>query len=110
MQSTLNLLERALEVATMPEWSQRLHVHRNALRNARDSGHLSPVLAGNLALELNEDPAKWITLAVLEGEKASPAKEMLMKRMSKRAMLSLKQFYQGAKNRTFVAIPRVVGV
>ena len=81
MQTTLNLLERALEVAPMPEWAERLHVHRNALRNARTSGHLTPVLAGNLALELNEDPAKWITLAVLEGEKASPAKDKLLKRL-----------------------------
>lgn len=81
MQTTLNLLERALEVAPMPEWTERLHVHRNALRNARNSGHLTPVLAGNLALELNEDPAKWITLAVLEGEKASPAKDALLKRL-----------------------------
>lgn len=81
MQSTLHLLKRALNVATMPEWSRRLHIHRNALRNAEKSGHLTPVLAGNLALELNEDPAPWMALAVLEGEKASPAKEILVKRL-----------------------------
>lgn len=87
MQTTMNLLDRALKVAPMPEWAERLSVHRNALRNARDRGHLTPVLAGNLALELNEDPAKWITLAVLEGEKASPAKEMLLKRLKRSVML-----------------------
>lgn len=90
MQSTLNLLERALAVAPMPEWTERLKVHRNALRNAKTSGHLTPVLAGNLALELNEDPAKWITLAVLEGEKASPAKDMLLKRLKRSVMLYVK--------------------
>lgn len=81
MQTTMNLLEKALEVAPMPEWGPRLNVHRNALRNARERGHLTPVLAGNLALELDEDPAKWITLAVLEGEKASPAKDKLLRRL-----------------------------
>lgn len=85
MQSTLNLLERALQIRPMPEWTERLHVHRNALRNARNSGHLTPVLAGNLALELNEDPTPWMALAVLEGEKASPAKDMLMKRLGAQA-------------------------
>ena len=63
----------------------RLIVLRNALRNARNSGHLTPVLAGNLALELNEDPTPWMALAVLEGEKASPAKDMLMKRLGAQA-------------------------
>ena len=64
-------------------WAERLHVHRNALRNAKNAGHLSPVLAGNLAVELNENPARWITLAVIEGEKESPAKELLKKRLKK---------------------------
>lgn len=81
MQTTLNLLERALQVRPMPEWTERLHVHRNALRNAREAGHLTPILAGNLALELDEDPTKWITLAVLEGEKSSPAKDHLIRRI-----------------------------
>ena len=82
MQTTMNLLDTALKVAPMPEWAERLSVHRNALRNARDRGHLTPVLAGSLAIELNEDPAKWITLAVLEGEKESPAKDRLVKRLA----------------------------
>lgn len=84
MQTTMNLLERALAVRPMPEWTTRLSVHRNALRNARERGHLTPVLAGSLALELDEDPEKWITLAVLEGEKESPAKEKLLKRLARR--------------------------
>ena len=83
MQTTLNLLEKALKIAPMPVWAERLHVHRNALRNAKNAGHLSPVLAGNLAVELNETPARWITLAVIEGEKESPAKELLKKRLKK---------------------------
>jgi hypothetical protein len=84
MPNTLNLLERALLIAPMPVWTERLRVHRNALRNAKKAGHLTPVLAGNLALELNENPAQWITLAVIEGEKESPAKELLAKRLKNR--------------------------
>lgn len=84
MQSTLNLLEKALKIAPMPVWAERLQVHRNALRNAKNAGHLSPVIAGNLAVELNENPAQWITLAVIEGEKDSPAKELLKKRLRNR--------------------------
>lgn len=83
MQRTLDLLEKALQIAPMPEWCERLKVHRNALRNARESGHLTPVLAGNLAIQLDEDPERWITLAVIEGEKESPAKEQLRKALQK---------------------------
>lgn len=83
MQSTLNLLERALAIAPMPVWTEKLDVHRNALRNARNSGHLTPVLAGRLALELQENPQAWMATAVLEGEKDSPAKRALIKQLEK---------------------------
>ena len=83
MQSTLNLLERALAIAPMPVWTEKLDVHRNALRNARNSGHLTPVLAGRLALELQESPQDWMATAVLEGEKDSPAKRALIKQLEK---------------------------
>lgn len=82
MQRTLNLLEKALAIAPMPVWTEKLKVHRNALRNAKSSGHLTPVIAGSLAMELNEDPEHWMALAVVEGEKDSPAKEALAKRLA----------------------------
>lgn len=84
MQSTMNLLERALDRASASEWARRIGVHRNALTNARSAGHLTPVLAGSLALELGEDPRDWITQAVIEGEKDSPAKRALCKRLRHR--------------------------
>ncbi|TAH12282.1 MAG: hypothetical protein EAZ11_06640 [Curvibacter sp.] len=83
MQSTLNLLERALAIAPMPVWTEKLDVHRNALRNAKNSGHLTPVLAGRLAIELQENPQAWMATAVLEGEKDSPAKRALIKQLEK---------------------------
>ena len=84
MPTTLSLLDRALTVKSMPEWAETLHVHRNALRNARQAGHLTPVIAGNLAIELNEDPEPWMALAVIEGEKDSPAKQHLARRLANR--------------------------
>lgn len=83
MQTTLNLLDKALAIAPMPVWTDKLNVHRNVLRNARNSGHLPPVIAGLLAIELNEDPKGWMQAAVLEGEKDSPAKELLKRKLRK---------------------------
>lgn len=79
MQATMDLLARALDQQNATAWAKKLGFHRNAIHNAKSHGHLTPVIAGALAIELNEDPAKWITLAVIEGEKDSPAKARLIK-------------------------------
>lgn len=83
MQTTLNLLEKALQIAPMPVWTEKFKLTRNAISTAKSSGRLTPVLAGHFAIELHEDPQKWITQAVIEGEKASPAKEQLIKQLRK---------------------------
>lgn len=83
MQSTMSLLEKALSVHSMAEWTRRLSLSKNAISEAKRSGHLPPVLAGGLAIELNEDPKEWITAAVIEGEKDSPAKQALAKRIER---------------------------
>uniref|UniRef100_UPI000D4941AC hypothetical protein n=1 Tax=Variovorax sp. GV025 TaxID=3450240 RepID=UPI000D4941AC len=82
MQTTISLLDRALEQASASEWARKIGVHRNAFTNARAAGHLTPVLAGHLAIELHEDAAQWMATAVLEGEKSSPAKDKLVRRLS----------------------------
>lgn len=82
MQTTMNLLERALTVHTMAEWTRRLALSKNAISEAKRSGHLPPVMAGGLALELEEDPREWMTQAVIEGEKESPAKATLARRLA----------------------------
>lgn len=83
MQTTLDLLARATTVKTIPEWTEQLGLSQKALYTAKDRGHLTPVMAGGLALALNEDPQMWITTAVIEGEKDSPAKEKLKKALEK---------------------------
>lgn len=81
MTGTLALLDKALERQSASEWARVIGVHRNAFTVAKAQGYLSPVLAGNLAIELGEDPHAWMAQAVIEGEKASPAKERLAKRL-----------------------------
>lgn len=83
MQTTMNLLERAIAVAPIPTWTAKLKLSRDAIATAKHRGKLSPVIAGGLALELNEDPQKWMTLAIIEGEKPSAAKDLLVKQLRK---------------------------
>ena len=82
MQSTMTLLNRALAVAPIPEWTAKLHLSRDAISNAKSKGHLTPVIAGALAAELNDDVAQWTTLAVIEGAKDSPAKRALVRKLN----------------------------
>ena len=83
MHTTMALLEKALAVHNMTEWTQKLSLSKNAISEAKRSGHLTPVLAGNLAIELEGDPEHWMALAVIEGEKDSPAKARLARLMQK---------------------------
>ena len=83
MQTTMDLLAKALQIAPVPVWTEKFKLSRNAISTAKSSGHLTPVIAGHFAIELDEEPEKWMTLAVIEGEKASPAKDQLMKRLRK---------------------------
>lgn len=83
MQTTMSLLERALKIHNAQEWARLLNLSKNALYEARSAGHLTPVVAGGIAMELEENPERWITLAVLEGEKDSPAKRLLAKKLQK---------------------------
>lgn len=81
METTMDLLAKALQIAPMPVWTEKFKLSRNAISTAKASGHLTPVIAGHFAIELNEEPEKWMSRAVIEGEKASPAKDQLIKRM-----------------------------
>ena len=81
MQTTMQLLEKALATAPVPFWTEKLKLTRNAISTAKHSGHLTPVIAGALAAEIGEDVAQWTTLAVIEGAKDSPAKRALVKKL-----------------------------
>lgn len=81
MQSTMNLLETALEKQPAPYWTARLQLSRGALHTAKTRGHLSPAIAGALAEELGEDADTWMVIAALESERDSACKTRMLQRM-----------------------------
>lgn len=81
MQTTMNLLDEALEQKPVQEWHKSLKLNRNAFHNARMRGHLSPAIAGALAEELGKNPADWIVIAALESERDSACKERMVRRL-----------------------------
>jgi len=87
MQTTLNLLDAALQQQPAPFWTEKLKLSRGALHTAKARGHLSPAIAGALAEELGKDPKEWIVLAALESERDSACKTRMVSRMRKSLML-----------------------
>lgn len=79
MQTTMDLFEKALKVKHAAAWAKELNLTRAALSIAKTKGRLSPVVAGNIAIELGENPEHWVAVAALEAEKESP----LLKRLQK---------------------------
>ncbi len=80
MQTTMELLERALEKESAGAWAKRLNLSRNALNSAKQRGNLSPSIAGALAEELGEDAQKWMVIAALEGERESACKSRMVRK------------------------------
>ena len=83
MQTTMNLLDAALQIHPAPYWTERLSLARTTLHTAKSRGHLSPAIAGALAEELGKDPKEWIVLAALESERDSACKSRMLKRIAK---------------------------
>jgi len=71
MDQTSTLLEKALKKHTGSEWARMFNITPQTFSMAKREGRLSPVLAGNLAIELGEDAQHWMAVAVLESEKES---------------------------------------
>lgn len=74
MQTTMDLFSKALTVQHAAAWAREFNLTRAALSIAKKQGRLSPVLAGNLAIKLGEDPEYWVAVAALEAE---PESELL---------------------------------
>ena len=83
MQTTMNLLDAALQIQPAPYWTERLSLARTTLHTAKSRGHLSPAIAGALAEELGKDPKEWIVLAALESERDSACKSRMLNRIAK---------------------------
>ncbi|MBT2323622.1 hypothetical protein J7E62_14835 [Variovorax paradoxus] len=81
-ETTMDLLDLALEQGSLRTWARRLDLSDEALRTARFRRRLSPVIAGALAEELQQDPAKWIIVAALETERESACKTKMLERFT----------------------------
>jgi hypothetical protein len=86
--TTMDLLSLALERGNVRTWARRLGLSEEALRTARFRGRLSPSVAGALAEELKQDPAKWIVIAALEGDRESACKARMVHRFSAERFLA----------------------
>lgn len=82
MQTTANLLEKALIRHPIPYWTTKLKLARTTLHVARHRGNLSPSIAGALAEELGEPVDYWIAIAAIEGDRDSACRDRMIRRIS----------------------------
>lgn len=78
MDSTLELLEKALKKKRAAAWARELGISSAAITQAKKRGNLSPVIAGSLAINLGENAQHWIAIAAIEAERASPLKDQML--------------------------------
>lgn len=83
MPTTMALLQKALSVKRARAWAHDLNISEAAISTAKKRGRLSPTLAGTLAEQLHEDPAKWISVAAIEAEPDTPLRQRLLKSLDK---------------------------
>lgn len=88
MQTTADLLNKALEQEPATYWTKKLKLARTTLATAKCRQHLSPALAGALAEELGEDVEKWMLIAALESERESACKERMVRRFAQAASVA----------------------
>jgi hypothetical protein len=82
MPNTMQLLDQALQKQRASVWARELNLTDSAITQAKKRGRLSPVLAGNLAIKLGENPEHWIAVAALEAEPESELLASLKKNAS----------------------------
>ena len=81
--TTTDLLKMALEKRSASEWARLYNLTPGAFTNAKTRGRLSPVLAGNIAIDLGEDAQQWMAIAAIESERESPLRERLIASLSR---------------------------
>lgn len=79
MQNTMELLSKALTVKRASRWCEDMNLDVSTMAQAKKRGRLSPVIAGNLAIELGESPEHWMAIAAMEAEPESPLLQRLRK-------------------------------
>ena len=81
MQKTMDLYEMALRKQHAAAWAREFNITTAALSHAVKKGRLSPILAGNFAIDLGEDAEKWMAIAAIEAE---PRDTSLLARLKSR--------------------------
>lgn len=81
MKTTADLLKRALELHTAAEWERMLGLTENTMQVQKRHNRLSPVIAGGIALAMNENAERWIAIAAIENAKDSKAKANVAKKL-----------------------------
>ena len=81
MNTTKDLLDRALKMQPARRWCERYNLSDQYLSDSKKRGHLSPALAGNIAIDLGEDAKHWIVVAALENERENEINKRLRKRL-----------------------------
>lgn len=107
MTNTMQLFEKALSVKHAAAWARDLNLTRATFSMAKKQGRLSPVLAGNFAMELGEDPEHWVAIAALEAEKDSELLARLKKRSNIWRRLLLANNTKGPHRMAFLLKGRV---
>lgn len=83
MPTTLDLLQRALEIKPAADWCRDLNVTPSALSKAKKQGHISPEFAMHIAIETGADAAFWTALAVAERLPEPGARKRAMKTLER---------------------------
>lgn len=114
MDSTMALWQKALAMKHQSAWARTLNVSPSTFSQATKTGRLSPLLAGNIALEVGEDPEHWISVAALEQAATGKDQDLLArfraraKAWRKRLLSSNKYFTRGWMTRAFQLCTRSV--
>lgn len=66
MQTTMDLLDKALKQKKIPEWTRELGLSDKALYNAKYRHHMSPQITEKIAQKLGENVQHWVAVAALE--------------------------------------------
>jgi|GEM_PF-1313626 len=84
MEQSITLLDRALQRASHQEIANAVGVNYTALSNSKRVGHLSPLIAGGIAVFLSENVEKWMAVAAIECARKGKARAMLEKHLENR--------------------------
>ena len=101
MDTTMDLLNKALERKPQNHWAEQMGIAPSSLRSAKNRGHLSPAIAGLLAHKLELDPVKWIVIAALEQESGGNGQGEAVRHLKKVAEAVRFELTEGSHLRRF---------